>query len=915
MLEHFSPEAKIALETYLHSQWSIQGGIPLPGPSFIPVEIIDDPGRGDAWLIIFHSFRGGGVNFPLSLALIRDLEVRYSLRFDGAADDNSVFVRLPRSIAGEPSSIIEESLRRLSQGGKGEERFRERLESSGVFGAAFREASERSLILPRAPFGKRMPLWVIRQKSKQLFDAVSPYRDFPAAAEAWRSCLVDQFDMDGFRTLLEGIGSGAVSLEFFKTRQPSPFSKGQAWAETNALMYEYDGRPELSSDTRPSLSDQVIAEALGSAALRPDLKAELVQDFCSRLRREIPGWAPEDALTLCEWVKERIAIPTNGEESNDKNGEEWERLLECLPPPLKAELREDRSLGGKLEYITREGAMTAAVVHREWAKKWKESQVSELASDFLTQWLRYEAPLPLSRIEVVFGLSGTAIEEAVSLLSEQDSLVRDIVVKPPVQVFGYADSFASVFTGADLVCDRENLELLLRMSRRKQRPTIMERPAAFLVPFLARRQGICMGESRVNVDTPWRKLLGYVAQARLWETEFFPCRFPSYSGETLDREIREGRLLWYGAGKEKTAFCRPDDLDLVLPVSPQVSLKLPDAFFNTPRSFWEIRDALIRYQNDKGAGFDEKGAGVNSIARALWEEVWRGSLSSDSWEPLRKAAEYGFDFSGLDTYTEAGEARGHRAYRIPRALRERWRSGPPVRGNWFSLAGDSYETFSCEKNSGEELNPLEDEELKRERVRLLIDRWGLLTRPLLERELPLLSWSKLLPAMRRMELAGELVAGRFFGGVDSLQFASPRIAEELEEAETEKSVYWMNAADPASPAGLAIQGVMRYAAIGNETKSEAPIRRVPATRLCYRGAELIALSSRASRTLEIYVPPDDHDIGEVLSFVKFPRTRKVQPDGKIDIETINGKSAAASSYSSALASLGFVKDRGKMVLW
>jgi ATP-dependent Lhr-like helicase len=221
---------------------------------------------------------------------------------------------------------------------------------------------------------------------------------------------------------------------------------------------------------------------------------------------------------------------------------------------------------------------------------------------------------------------------------------------------------------------------------------------------------------------------------------------------------------------------------------------------------------------------------------------------------------------------------------------------------WFSLAPDS--------PPNEDQNLLEEEELNRERVRLLLDRWGILTRPLLEREAPVLSWARLLPTIRRMELAGELVTGRFFGGVASLQFASPRIAAELEEAEAERGIYWMNAADPASPAGLAVQDIMP----GVERNAPA-IRRTASSRLCFRGAELLAVSNRSCRELEIFISPDDPDIARALEFVKTSRTRKVHRENKITVEKINGASSSASAYSEVLAVHGFVNDRGRMVLW
>ena len=896
MLGCFSEEAKSVLESFLLEQSISQKEVPLPGPERIPVEIVDNPeGRGDAYLVLLHSFRGGAINFPLSLALAREIEVSINMRIESAADDNAVFIRLPRSVTKDPSGIILDSLRRLSEGELGEKRFRERLESSGVFGAAFREAAERSLVLPRTPFGKRTPLWIIRQRSKRLFDAVSPYRDFPVSAEAWRTCLREQFDMEGFVSLLGEIGSGALILDFFRTRRNSPFSKEMAWAETNALMYEYDERPDLKgpisqNNAGPSLSDRVIAEALGDAAARPTLKAELVSDYCSRLRRELPGWAPEDALTLSEWVKERVAIPDD----------EWEKLLEYIPQELKDTLRGDKSLGGKLIYLKREGAGTAVVVHREWAKQWKEAKAAVLTEHCLGQWLRYEGPIPLSRIMEVFGTTRAGVEEAVRALAEEEEIALDVRLDK---------------SGGGLVCDRENLELILRLSRRRMRPEVKERPAQVLVPFLARRQGLV---NNVKEDAPWKNMDGIEAPAKLWETEFFPCRCPSYTGALLDREIREGRLVWYGAGKEKAAFCRPEDLDLFLPVSdtPPFSGKLTPDFFDSPRNFWEIKEALSQPSDTAGGSPSDSSAagitgGLGSVAEALWGEAWSGRLSADSWEPLRRALELGFTSAESSFNARlaennsggAGSVIGRRSLRVPRAIRERWKAGPPVRGNWFSLAGDA--------PAMEGPNVLEEEELNRDRVRLLLKRWGVLARPLLEREIPSLSWSRLLPSIRRMELAGELVAGRFFGGINSLQFASPRIAEELEEAEAEQGIYWMNAADPASPAGLAVEEIM-----GHITESSrAQLRRVSASRLCFRGSELLAVSNRGGRDIEIYISPDDPDIAGILRFIKVPRARSIQPEMKITIEKINGRSAAGSAYSSILAGMGFVKDRGKLVLW
>ncbi|MFP3088834.1 DEAD/DEAH box helicase [Treponema sp. TIM-1] len=849
------------LMDFISSERSTQGDLPLPGSGFIPVEIVDDPvNRGDSYQVILHSFRGGMVNYPLALALAEELEDALHTRIETFPDDNAVLLLLPRSIAGTPEELLIRHLKTLGeyQGDKlrGEGQFYRRFESSGLFGASFREAAERSLLLPRAGFGKRTPLWVMRQRAKRLFDEVSSYGDFPMVAEAWRSCLGDQFDLTGFTGLLRDIREGKTAISFFRTQKPSPFARDLVWKETNTLLYEYDEQRELRKGG-PSLSGLVIEEALENARSRPPLSPRVTADFCARLRREFPGWAPEDERGLTEWVKERIAIPQD----------EWEDLLRVLPEEFRKRCREDPTLGGKIGFVRREGGAFPAVVHREWALSWKQD-----APVLLGPWLRYEGPLSLSRIGAFFGLSPAEMEGAVAALAEEGWLVRDVTLGEEP---GY-------------VCDRENLDFLLRLSRKQARREVKERPAVLLIPYLARRQGILPRGSSRGI-APWEALWGYTAPAVLWERDILPIRDPDYSGETLDGKIRAGELLWYGTGKERTAFCPPEDMDLAggekLGAIPPFEGRGDPTFFNSPKDFWEIKEAL---------GMDNP-----SCAAAIWEEVWKGRLSADSWEPVRRGLVRGF----VPREKEALPIRPPgRPKRLPRALRDRWRAGPPVPGRWFSLEPDYGEDLANDKLGG--FDPLEMEELERDRVRLLLKRWGILCRPLLERELPHLSWARLLPAIRRLELAGEVMAGRFFEGINSLQFASPEIPGELEETEGETSIYWMNAADPASPAGLSLEGL----------DPRLPPRQQN-TRLCFRGSQLLVVAGRGAKDIDLFISPEDPDLGDALAFLTFPGTRAVHPERKITIETVNHRPAASGAYAAALKSLGFLPDRGKLILW
>jgi hypothetical protein len=114
----------------------------------------------------------------------------------------------------------------------------------------------------------------------------------------------------------------------------------------------------------------------------------------------------------------------------------------------------------------------------------------------------------------------------------------------------------------------------------------------------------------------------------------------------------------------------------------------------------------------------------------------------------------------------------------------------------------------------------------------------------------------------------------------------------------------MNAADPASPSGLAAEGL----------DPRLP-SRLGTNRLCFRGGDLAALTRRNGGELQVFVPPEDPEILKILEFVRIPRRRAVLPEKRVTVETVNGGSAASGPYAAALKALGFVPDRGRLTLW
>jgi ATP-dependent Lhr-like helicase len=208
----------------------------------------------------------------------------------------------------------------------------------------------------------------------------------------------------------------------------------------------------------------------------------------------------------------------------------------------------------------------------------------------------------------------------------------------------------------------------------------------------------------------------------------------------------------------------------------------------------------------------------------------------------------------------------------------RWQGSAIYPGSWRLLP----EPVAAE-------DPLEEEERNKDRVRLLLDRYGVLFRELTQRELPAFRWSRLFRSLRLMELSGEVLAGRFFDGIPGPQFASHRAFRQLTRGLPEDAVFWICAVDPASVCGLGLA----------DLRAGLP-RRVPSTHLVYRGARLVLESVRNGNQLTFHVPPDDAELTRYLAPIDHLLRRRVNPVRQINVATIQGQPASASPYADAL---------------
>jgi len=146
------------------------------------------PGAAPGNQLVLHTFWGGRVNRPLAMALDTAWEERFGQRLEVFSGNDCIVLHLPHD------DVEAEDILSLVTSSTLETLLKKRLESTGFFGARFRECAGRSLLIVGNNVHERMPLWMNRLRSQKLLNTVQKYEDFPILLETWRTCLQDEFE-------------------------------------------------------------------------------------------------------------------------------------------------------------------------------------------------------------------------------------------------------------------------------------------------------------------------------------------------------------------------------------------------------------------------------------------------------------------------------------------------------------------------------------------------------------------------------------------------------------------------------------------------------------------------------------------------------------------------------------------------
>jgi len=863
-LHHMTEPAADHLIQYLRRQRAFTGAS-LPHRHHLLVEHYRDPANtAGSRQTVLHTLWGGRVNRPFSLALAAAWEEKYGYPLETYVNNDCILLNLPHAFSPEqvPALLTPENLVRL---------LRSRLEGTGFFGARFRENAQRALLLPRRSFRERMPLWLNRLRSKKLLQAVSRYHDFPVLLETWRECMEESFDLPVLGRLLEELAAGDIGVTEVETRSPSPFAEGVVWFQTNKFMYQ-DDTP--GSGLRTRMSDNLFQEVVHSGRLRPGLSGKGMERFREKRQRVGPGYAPEGPEELVEWVKERRFIPYG----------EWVELLEAVRRDHGTDLEELQASVNDRIHVLRRGEACGVIaledlgrVQRALGSSGPGEGAVDLFSRFLAEWLRFYGPVTRGFIRETLGADRERLDRALDLLLEERTLVEDVFREDaggtPVE---------------EEVCDAENLEILLRLQRLARRPSFTPLPSDALPLFQAEFQGLSApGEGPEDLRTRLEQLFGYPAGARLWETAILPARLAPYAPALLDAAVHESELIWAGHGREKLYFCFESDVDLFRPgfgAGPGKNGKPGIRFAeDVARIFKDIPGRMTFRDLAAVAGGTMN---TEELTQGLWDLFWRGRVTCDAFASIRAGIRNRFRAEKIQ---DPVRGRGGR-----RTGFNRWKNTRPYAGSWVPLP----------QTESDQEDPLEREALVRDRVRILLARYGVLFRERLWNELPGFRWGDIFRTLRLMELGGEVFTGHFFQGVPGLQFCSPAAFRALTRPLPEGAVYWMNAADPASLCGVPLE----------ELRASLP-GRLPTTHLVYEGRGLVLVSRKGGKEVDVLVPPDSPRLPEFLGVFRAMVEREFEPLRCVRVETLNGEPAPQSIFARALLDFGFQKELKGLTLW
>ena len=851
----------------------------LPTDRRIVVERFRDE-LGDWRLVVLTPF-GGRVHAPWTMALEARLSERLGLEVQTIWSDDGIAIRLPdgeSSLDGVEALLFPDSeeIEDLVVG---------RVGQSSLFASRFRENAARALLLPRRRPGTRTPLWQQRQRSADLLAVASRYGSFPILVETYRECLADVFDLPALREILDGVRRREIVVHSIETARASAFASSLLFDYVAAYMYEGDAPLAERRAQALTLDRDLLRELLGQEELRELLDPEALADLELSLQALVEERQAHDPDQVHDLLR-RLGDLSTDEVGDRTIGGRPEASLHLAE--LAASRRAVRArIGGEERWIAMEdvaryrdgvgvsappGVPQAFLGPAAWA-----------LDGLLARFARTHGPFLGGDPARRWGLPPGVVEDALHRLVAAGTLLSG-EFRPGGAEREY--------------CDPEVLRLLRRRSLAKLRREVEPVDPVTLARFLPAWQGVAASPSASVSPATLRgpnalerlaevvdQLAGLPIPASVLERDVLPVRVPGYQPRLLDELGAMGEVAWVGRGSlgrddGRVVLYRPGR-ELLRPTG------LPDG---VERPSDEIHDKLRAHLRRRGASFYRElfaasgGRADREVLDALWDLVWAGEVTNDTFAPLR-------------ALRWKRPAKDHR----PRMGRLTALGPPEATGRW-SLAGDPIDDLP------DEAPAVTRTERAHALALALLERHGVVTREAVASEPIEGGFSAVYPVLRAMEEAGRIRRGYFVDGLGAAQFALPGAVDRLRAmrdqpgelaGERGRVVQLLAAADPANPYGAALAWPRR-----GETDRRPFQRAAGAYVALVDGAAVIYLDRGGTSIQTLPASDDPAALAPALASL-----RDLVADGRVRelvIARIDGEPVAGSPLREALMGVGFV---------
>ncbi|HEX2700428.1 MAG TPA: DEAD/DEAH box helicase [Acidimicrobiales bacterium] len=750
---HLDELAVRNLRAYLDEEREATGGV-LPTDRQVVIERFRDE-LGD-WRICVLSPFGARVHAPWALAIEARIRRRLDVEVHAVWSDDGIVVRLPEADEAPPADMVvldPDEIDELVVGDVG---------SSALFASRFRENAARALLLPRRRPGSRTPLWQQRQRAADLLAVASNYGSFPILLETYRECLRDVFDLPALVSLMTDVRSRKVRVVAVDTPVPSPFASSLAFSYVASFMYEGDAPLAERRAQALTLDRRMLAELVGSDELRELVDPAALAQLEAELQALDPDWwaaTPDAAHDLLRRLGDLSAAELDAR---------------CRTP-FAASLVKDRRavevrVAGEVRLIAAEdagryrdalGVSTPAGVPEAFLEP-----VPDALTQLVRRWARTHGPFRTGEPAARFGVPYELVRTELAGLARANTVLRG--------------EFRPGGTGREW-CDAEVLRKLRQRSLAALRKEVEPTGQDALARFLPAWQGV--GADAGGPDRTFEvvaQLQGVAIPASVLERDVLPARVRNYSPRYLDELLAAGEVMWIGAGP-----LGRDDGKVALHLRGSVLSRMSPVVGDRPGG--DEHDRLREVLAARGACFFRElgGATDSATLEALWDLVWAGEVTNDTFAPVRA--------------TQAGKRRSTAAAKRAAGGRPRVGNlavlGPPRgQGRWSLVErGGVSPTEAAAAQAG-----------------ALLERHGVLTREAARGEGVAGGFAGVYPVLRAMEESGRVRRGYFVSGLGGAQFALPGAVDRLRSSRgaagtgEPPAAVLLATTDPANAYGVAL---------------------------------------------------------------------------------------------------------------